>query len=1019
MHACVKHSPPRSRKAERNTFGLPTGEPIRRELRQIFRAQRTRVLAVLERRKKDAGDPLPDRLPALDPEPMVPVMTPIIQGYWDRSGVQFCAKIGFDPDKWRVTNPHTQNKIQGAALAFCTATNATTSLALQDALAATRQALVDGVVTRGESVPVLTKKVNAIFDSAEKFRARRIAQTEASRAVHAAQEEAGRQSGLVAGWEWLLSGDACPLCQTIGRRARFVQLGQAFAVVGDNPTYSEIRYPPGHPHCNCTIVEVLRSDRQPDWAHTLNQPRPEAEDYPDGQLPGARRPKPVPYSSPHPTVPDRVPKPEGRPAPPATPLLFPPDLDLDHLRTLDLHQVEPSWHLGDDAGRRSYGGVLFDDSGRVLLREPTNHFDGYHWTFPKGRNDAGEHPVDTGLREVREETGQDGAILGLVPGKFKGGTGNNFYFVMRSKGITSNPDAETQSTRWATPEEARALIGQSTNETGRKRDLAVLDAAAAQFKLLQSRSDVNDHLRPARALPQPEASPAPAKPGRKPRAPKAGKPPPAGFPADPDTLQTVKALGGSTGAELVKDADGKLFVRKRGANADHLREEAYADSAYQALGVKVPKFQFYETAKGPVKLAEYIPGRTLATVKSADPKLYAKAVKQLQKHFAVDALFGNWDVIGLAGDNVLVDDHGNAWRIDNGGSFRFRAMGSRKTADQWNPYPVELWTLRDAVVNPQTAAAFGPLSMKDLSKQILELDGKPLPKTLPLELMGMIKQRSENLKDVARTADLLMADKFVPDYADGFTKHMLGIRKAGITARMPKAMKQKSAGSVSVVDENGKPWDHLRGNASLVGDLSRYVESNGGQYATIKGWMAAQAGSSWSDQSKALKRFIADARGSNYSQYFWNIGATPADSGQLLKKYAEKVGGLKAYATAMQSQHAFTYEYLRRADFPNKDAGGGTIKLKRTEDLAVMRANHLKPGDKGVKLLRGVAESTSIYKKVTVRGSELTIQHVPLHRILGTYWQERYPDHGDSAFMGDSENEFVAILEGIPFEYEH
>ena len=38
----------------------------------------------------------------------------------------------------------------------------------------------------------------------------------------------------------------------------------------------------------------------------------------------------------------------------------------------------------------SYGGVVIDVWGRLLLRTPTNHFDGYVWTFPKGRQAPGE-----------------------------------------------------------------------------------------------------------------------------------------------------------------------------------------------------------------------------------------------------------------------------------------------------------------------------------------------------------------------------------------------------------------------------------------------------------------------------------------------------------------------------------------------------------------------------------------------------------------------------------------------------
>lgn len=44
----------------------------------------------------------------------------------------------------------------------------------------------------------------------------------------------------------------------------------------------------------------------------------------------------------------------------------------------------------------------------------------------------------------------------------------------------------------------------------------------------------------------------------------------------------------------------------------------------------------------------------------------------------VDAMLGNWDVIGMAADNILVDKDGKPWRIDNGGSLSFRAQGGKK-----------------------------------------------------------------------------------------------------------------------------------------------------------------------------------------------------------------------------------------------------------------------------------------------------------------------------------------------------
>lgn len=135
----------------------------------------------------------------------------------------------------------------------------------------------------------------------------------------------------------------------------------------------------------------------------------------------------------------------------------------------------------------AYGGVLLSRSGLVLLREPANHFDGYVWTFAKGRLLPGDTPEQTALREVREETGFDAEILDALPGAFKGGTTTNAYFVMHPTGQQAQPDWETSSTRWVSLDEAQRLIGQTTNSIGRARDLAVLEAARRWFEANQAR----------------------------------------------------------------------------------------------------------------------------------------------------------------------------------------------------------------------------------------------------------------------------------------------------------------------------------------------------------------------------------------------------------------------------------------------------------------------------------------------------------------------------------------------------
>ena len=117
-----------------------------------------------------------------------------------------------------------------------------------------------------------------------------------------------------------------------------------------------------------------------------------------------------------------------------------------------------------------------------MLREPAGHFDGYVWTFAKGKGSEGESQIEAALREVRKETGYAAQVIARIPEVFRGRTGDNVYFLMRPADEPGPFDLrETRAIRWATPEEARQLIAQTTNPVGRTRDLAVLEAALAQL----------------------------------------------------------------------------------------------------------------------------------------------------------------------------------------------------------------------------------------------------------------------------------------------------------------------------------------------------------------------------------------------------------------------------------------------------------------------------------------------------------------------------------------------------------
>lgn len=131
--------------------------------------------------------------------------------------------------------------------------------------------------------------------------------------------------------------------------------------------------------------------------------------------------------------------------------------------------------------RDSYGAVVVDPGGRILLHKPSTPFEQDAWTFPKGRAAAGESGEEAAAREVREETGWEIELLDPVPGTFEGTTGRSHYWRARPRAQVGDFDWESDAIGWFLPEEARALLGQAPHPIKRQRDLAVLQAALSML----------------------------------------------------------------------------------------------------------------------------------------------------------------------------------------------------------------------------------------------------------------------------------------------------------------------------------------------------------------------------------------------------------------------------------------------------------------------------------------------------------------------------------------------------------
>jgi len=120
------------------------------------------------------------------------------------------------------------------------------------------------------------------------------------------------------------------------------------------------------------------------------------------------------------------------------------------------------------------GGALINKHNEILLREPTNHFGGAVWTFPKGQIDKGESVKKAALREVLDETGYTGKIIQTL-GTFQGTSSITTYFLMINPKRIGSPDIETNTIKWISIEEAEDYIKKSTNVIVRNRDLAILE----------------------------------------------------------------------------------------------------------------------------------------------------------------------------------------------------------------------------------------------------------------------------------------------------------------------------------------------------------------------------------------------------------------------------------------------------------------------------------------------------------------------------------------------------------------
>lgn len=290
--------------------------------------------------------------------------------------------------------------------------------------------------------------------------------------------------------------------------------------------------------------------------------------------------------------------------------------------------------------------------------------------------------------------------------------------------------------------------------------------------------------------PEPEPEPQPEPPQQESAQEK--------FPSNPDKLRVVKPLGGSTGASLVEDEHGNKYVMKRGGGAggnaaEHLRNEVAVDNFYREAGINVPECQIYDTKKGPVKLSRYLEDTTSLDEwwSHASKAEKEDMLEKLRPGFDVDVVTGNWDVVGLSKDNIVIDKNGVPWRIDNGGAFGFRAQGAEKKPEEWKSgWPDDLWSMRESANNK---AFFGGIDTLDLCNSISNRDWGQALASLPPSERPIVEKRLAEIKALAeRGNDFKKNTTYKPESIETILRSSYEFSKDGLRERIPTSVDHES-----------------------------------------------------------------------------------------------------------------------------------------------------------------------------------------------------------------------------------
>ncbi len=184
-------------------------------------------------------------------------------------------------------------------------------------------------------------------------------------------------------------------------------------------------------------------------------------------------------------------------------------------------------------------------------------------------------------------------------------------------------------------------------------------------------------------------------------------------------LEKVSGAMGSNEGGWYERPTGERYYVKFYENPDQGRVEFITNAIYQKLGIKAARSEIIQLGGREAIASPAVPEATPVSVETQ------KNSQDMRNGFVADAFLANWDVVGLAYDNI-VKGEGGLYRIDNGGAMIFRAQGGDKT---YSPDSIpELTTMREP--GRPTGEVFKGLTEQEIGRQAQNLVTKLAPEDI-------------------------------------------------------------------------------------------------------------------------------------------------------------------------------------------------------------------------------------------------------------------------------------------------